>query len=343
MNEATGLSKIARNSDVAMALGVVGILMVMILPIPPSFLDALLSFSITFGLIILLVSLYTLEPLEFSVFPSLLLVTTLFRLSLNVASTRLILLNGHEGSGGAGQVIEAFGNFVVGGNYVVGVVVFIILVIINFVVITKGAGRIAEVAARFTLDAIPGKQMAIDADLNAGLVNEAEARKRRRDNQPGGRLFSAPWTVRVNSSGAMQSRASSSPSSTYWAVSPSGYSSAVCPSPRRRALTPSSRWETGWSLRFPRCSFPPRRLSSLPAQRSSLILARQSPGRFSVIRARLAWRAVLLFVLGMFPGLPQIPFILLAGLTGGTAYYLSQAKKGGNRAQGGRGSGRSGG
>ena len=181
MNELAGVEKLAKNSDVAMAIGVVGILLVMILPIPASLLDALLSFSMTFGLIVLLVSLYTSEPLEFSVFPTLLLVTTLFRLSLNVASTRLILLNGHEGASGAGQVIQAFGNFVVGGNYVVGMVVFIILVIINFVVITKGAGRIAEVAARFTLDAIPGKQMAIDADLNAGLVNEAEARRRREE------------------------------------------------------------------------------------------------------------------------------------------------------------------
>ena len=120
MNELTGIEKLTKNSDVAMAIGVVGILLVMILPIPPSLLDALLSFSITFGLVILLVSLYTIEPLEFSVFPTLLLVTTLFRLSLNVASTRLILLKGHEGPGGAGQVIQAFGNFVVGGNFIVG-------------------------------------------------------------------------------------------------------------------------------------------------------------------------------------------------------------------------------
>jgi flagellar biosynthesis protein FlhA len=169
-----------RSSDLTVALGVVVILMVMMVPIPPFLLDLLLSFSITFSLIILLVSLFMLTPLEFSVFPSLLLIVTLLRLSLNVASTRIILLHGKEGVGAAGHVIEAFGSFVVGGNYVVGTIIFIILSIINFIVITKGTVRTSEVAARFTLDAIPGKQMSIDADLNAGLINEHDARKRRR-------------------------------------------------------------------------------------------------------------------------------------------------------------------
>jgi flagellar biosynthesis protein FlhA len=171
---------ISINGDLLMAISVVGVLIVMVIPLPPLLLDLLLSFSITFSLIILLVSMYTLQPLEFSVFPSLLLVVTLFRLSLNVASTRLILLHGNEGVAAAGQVIKAFGNFVVGGNYLVGLIVFLILVVINFVVITKGAGRIAEVAARFTLDAMPGKQMSIDADLNAGLITDVEARERRK-------------------------------------------------------------------------------------------------------------------------------------------------------------------
>ncbi|MDY6844703.1 MAG: flagellar biosynthesis protein FlhA, partial [Thermodesulfobacteriota bacterium] len=158
---------------------VIGVLVVMIVPMNPIILDLLLSLNITFSLIILLVALYTIKPLEFSVFPSLLLVITIFRLSLNVASTRLILLHGSEGISAAGQVIKSFGSFVVGGNYVVGIVIFSILILINFVVITKGAGRIAEVAARFTLDAMPGKQMSIDADLSAGIINEDEARKRR--------------------------------------------------------------------------------------------------------------------------------------------------------------------
>jgi flagellar biosynthesis protein FlhA len=171
---------VTNNSDVLMGFAAMSILMVMVIPIPAVLLDLFLSFNITLSLIILLVGMYILNPLDLSSFPSLLLMSTLFRLSLNVASTRMILLNGHEGTQAAGKVIMAFGNFVVGGNYIVGFIVFVILVVINFMVITKGAGRIAEVAARFTLDAMPGKQMSIDADLNAGLIDETEARERRR-------------------------------------------------------------------------------------------------------------------------------------------------------------------
>ncbi|MBI5827640.1 MAG: flagellar biosynthesis protein FlhA [Deltaproteobacteria bacterium] len=174
------IARFRKGSEFLLPAGIVGILMVMILPVPPIVLDLLLTFNITVSIIILLVAVYINKPLDFSTFPTLLLITTLFRLSLNVASTRLILLHGAEGPGAAGQVISSFGNFVVGGNYAVGFVVFSILVIINFVVITKGAGRIAEVAARFTLDAMPGKQMAIDADLNAGLIGDEEARRRRK-------------------------------------------------------------------------------------------------------------------------------------------------------------------
>ena len=155
------------------------ILAMMILRLPPFLLDLLFTFNIAMSIMVLLVSLYTTQPLQFSAFPTVLLITTLLRLSLNVASTRQVLLEGHTGPDAAGKVVEAFGHFLVGGNYAVGIVVFIILTVINFVVITKGAGRIAEVSARFTLDAMPGKQMAIDADLNAGLIGEDEARKRR--------------------------------------------------------------------------------------------------------------------------------------------------------------------
>lgn len=168
-----------RPQELVVAVGVVGILAVMVMPIPTFFLDILLSFSLTFAIIILLVSIFMLQPLEFSVFPSLLLIVTLLRLSLNVATTRIILLHGSEGPDSAGQVIESFGSFVVGGNYVVGTVIFIILVMINFIVITKGSVRTSEVAARFTLDAIPGKQMSIDADLNAGIITDQDARLRR--------------------------------------------------------------------------------------------------------------------------------------------------------------------
>ncbi|BBO66774.1 flagellar biosynthesis protein FlhA [Desulfosarcina alkanivorans] len=171
---------VTNNTDVLMGFAAMSILMVMVIPIPAMMLDLFLSFNITLALIILLVGMYILKPLDLSSFPSLLLLSTLFRLSLNVASTRMILLHGNEGTHAAGKVIMAFGNFVVGGNYIVGFIVFIILVVINFMVITKGAGRIAEVAARFTLDAMPGKQMSIDADLNAGLIDETQARQRRR-------------------------------------------------------------------------------------------------------------------------------------------------------------------
>lgn len=158
---------------------IVLILSMMVLPLPPFVLDLFFTFNIAISIIVMLVAINVLRPLDFSVFPTVLLITTLLRLSLNVASTRIVLLEGHTGPGAAGQVIDAFGHFLVGGNYAVGLVVFTILVIINFVVITKGAGRVAEVAARFTLDAMPGKQMAIDADLNAGLIAEDEARRRR--------------------------------------------------------------------------------------------------------------------------------------------------------------------
>jgi flagellar biosynthesis protein FlhA len=170
-----------RPQEILVASGIIVILGVMVMPIPTFLLDILISFSITFALIILMVAVFMLSPLEFSVFPSLLLVITLLRLSLNIASTRIILLNGDQGASAAGEVIESFGNFVVGGNFIVGTVVFIILVMINFIVITKGSVRTSEVAARFTLDAIPGKQMSIDADLNAGLITEQDARTRRRN------------------------------------------------------------------------------------------------------------------------------------------------------------------
>lgn len=174
------LKGLTKNNDLAIAVLLLLILAVMIIPINPFFLDLLLAFTLSVSVIILLISIYTERPLDFSTFPSLLLVTTLFRLSLNIASTRNILLKGGaDGTQAAGEIIRSFGEFVVEGNYIVGLIIFTILVVINFLVITKGAGRVAEVAARFTLDAMPGKQMAIDADLNAGLINDVEAKKRR--------------------------------------------------------------------------------------------------------------------------------------------------------------------
>jgi len=173
--------KYTKNTDLLIAVSILSILSVMVIPLPAFLLDIALTMSLALSILILLVSIYTRRALDFTSFPSLILLTTLFRLSLNVATTRQILSHGHEGIQSAGAVISAFGNFVVGNNYVIGFIVFVILIIINFIVITKGSGRVAEVAARFTLDAMPGKQMAIDADLNAGLLTEDQARKRRKE------------------------------------------------------------------------------------------------------------------------------------------------------------------
>src|SRR5688572_8533083 len=168
-----------RSGDIALATGVMGLIVILIVPMPPLLLDLLLAVSIVFSVMILMTALFIQKPLEFSSFPTVLLIATMLRLGLNLATTRLILSEGHTGTDAAGHVIEAFGNFVMRGNFIIGVVVFAILVIVNFIVITKGSGRIAEVAARFNLDAMPGKQMAIDADLSAGLIDEGTAKKRR--------------------------------------------------------------------------------------------------------------------------------------------------------------------
>lgn len=185
------MQRFGRHTDIMLAVGVLAVLMIMVIPLPTWLMDMLLATNITIGVVILLTAIYVLKPLDFSVFPSILLLTTLFRLALNVATTRLILLHGSEGPTAAGHVIESFGQFVVGGNMMVGLVVFLILVLINFVVITKGATRIAEVAARFTLDAMPGKQMAIDADLNAGLIDDKEARSRRNNIEQEAEFYGA--------------------------------------------------------------------------------------------------------------------------------------------------------
>src|SRR5258705_2421366 len=169
-----------KRGDLSLALGIMAIIAVLLFPLPTMFLDMSLGLSITFAVLILMTAVFIERPLELSTFPTILLISTMLRLSLNLATTKLVLTNGHEGPDAAGHVIEAFGNFLMQGNFVIGIIVFAILVIVNFIVITKGSSRIAEVAARFTLDAMPGKQMAIDADLSAGLINEKEARDRRK-------------------------------------------------------------------------------------------------------------------------------------------------------------------
>jgi len=171
----------ARRGDIFFALAIILMLVILIMPMPAWLLDVSLALSITISCLVLMMAIFIEKPIEFSSFPLVLLIVTMYRLALNLASTRLILSKGHMGSDAAGEVIKAFGGFIMGNNFVIGVIVFAILVLVNFVVITKGSGRIAEVAARFALDAMPGKQMAIDADLSSGLINEDEARKRRED------------------------------------------------------------------------------------------------------------------------------------------------------------------
>jgi flagellar biosynthesis protein FlhA len=187
----TALRDYLRNGEVALAIGILAILVVLLIPLPAWLLDVSLSFSITFAILILMTAIFIKKPLEFSSFPTVLLISTILRVALNLASTRLILARGNEGTDAAGHVIEAFGRLITQGNFVIGVIVFAILVIVNFIVITKGAGRIAEVAARFTLDAMPGKQMAVDADLSAGLINETEARERRKQLESESNFYGA--------------------------------------------------------------------------------------------------------------------------------------------------------
>ena len=191
LSRLSDLGTMLRRSDIGLAVGMMAILVVLILPLPAILLDFSLAISITFSVLILMTALFIQAPLEFSAFPTVLLIATMLRLALNLASTRLILAHGHEGTAAAGHVIEAFGHFVMGGNFVIGIIVFTILVIVNFVVITKGSGRIAEVAARFHLNSMPGKQMAIDADLSAGLIDEKEARRRRKNLEDESGFFGA--------------------------------------------------------------------------------------------------------------------------------------------------------
>ncbi len=191
LSRLSDLGTMLRRSDIGLAVGMMAILVVLILPLPAILLDFSLAISITFSVLILMTALFIQTPLEFSAFPTVLLIATMLRLALNLASTRLILAHGHEGTSAAGHVIEAFGHFVMGGNFVIGIIVFTILVIVNFVVITKGSGRIAEVAARFHLNSMPGKQMAIDADLSAGLIDEKDARRRRKNLEDESGFFGA--------------------------------------------------------------------------------------------------------------------------------------------------------
>src|SRR3569623_998250 len=186
-----GLLNLLKRGELGLAIGMMAIMVVLILPLPTWLLDFTLALSLSFSILIMMTAIFIRKPLEFSSFPTILLITTMLRLALNLASTRLILGHGNEGTAASGRVIEAFGNLVMQGNFVIGLIVFAILIVVNFVVITKGSGRIAEVAARFSLDAMPGKQMAIDADLSAGLIDEKEAKVRRKTIEAESNFFGA--------------------------------------------------------------------------------------------------------------------------------------------------------
>jgi flagellar biosynthesis protein FlhA len=318
-------SKFASASEIMTVIGVVTILVVMIIPLPSMLLDFFLAMNITLAITILLIAMYTVKALDFSIFPSLLLVTTLFRLSLNVASTRLILLHGNEGALAAGKVIKSFGSFVVGGNYVVGMIVFIILVIINFVVITKGATRIAEVAARFTLDSMPGKQMSVDADLNAGIIDENEAIQRRkmitREAEFNGAMDGAAKFVRgdaiagiiitlVNIIGGL----------------------IIGVLQKKMAIIDAAQNYTILTVGDGLVSQIPALVISTAA---GIVVSRAaSEGTMGSDFAKQFFHhpkavylsALTIFFFGLIPGLPHIPFILLSVLIGGITYLLRLKK-----------------
>ena len=315
-----------KNSDVLLAVAIVGILVFMVIPLPSVLLDILLSFNITFCLIIVLVATYILKPLELSSFPSIILLATLFRLSLNIASTRIILLHGNEGTMAAGKVIKAFGSFVVGGNYVVGAIIFLILVIINFVVITKGAGRIAEVAARFTLDAMPGKQMSIDADLNAGLINEQEARNRRmivsQEADFYGAMDGASKFVRGDAIAGVIITLINIVGGLAIGVFQNGMSFSHA-AQNYTLMTVGD----GLVTQIPALIISTAAGIVVSRAGSEAALGRQITSQIFVQPRAIGIAAAVLLGFGMVPGLPSVPFMILSAIAGIVAYVTSQARK----------------
>ena len=316
----------AHYGDVLLPIGVVGLLLLMLLPLPPFMLDLLLSFSITLAMLILLVTMHSGRPAEFSVFPSVVLLTTLFRLALNIASTRAILLHGNEGPAAAGEVIRVFGEFVVGGNFAVGIVVFSILVIINFVVITKGATRIAEVAARFTLDAMPGRQMSIDADLNAGMIDEKQARERRemiaQEADFYGSMDGASKFVRGDAIAALLIIFINVLGGLGIGVLDHGMS-VVAAAKRFTLLTvgdaiiaqiPALIMSTAAGIIITRVS-------------TATSLGKDLTEQIFFNPQLVAAVAGMLVFLGLMPGLPHVAFLLLGAVTAGVAYVLWQRKQ----------------
>jgi flagellar biosynthesis protein FlhA len=325
---ANGLSWLTKRSDIALALGLVAILMVLILPMPRWLMDISLAISFTFSVLILMTVLFIGKPLDFSTFPTVLLISTMLRLSLNLASTRLILAHGHEGSDAAGKVIQAFGGFVMGGNFVIGLIVFGILVIVNFVVITKGSGRIAEVAARFSLDAMPGKQMAIDADLSAGLINEADARARRKALEDESTFFGAmdgaAKFVRGDAIAGLLITFINIVGGIVIGVAQQGLSLSDA-AHNYTTLTVGDGLVT---------QIPALIVSTAAGMLVSKAGVHGSAdkallGQLGGYPAALGISSFLLILMGLLPGIPMVPFFLLAGATGGAAWTVArtQAKR----------------
>jgi len=312
--------------ELCVALGVIITLLVMIFPLPSLLLDLLLSFNLTFSLMVLLLSLYTIKPIEFFTFPSLLLITTLFRLSLGVASTRLILLHGWEGLSAAGRVIQSFGSFVVGGNFVVGGIIFVILVIINFVVIIKGSTRIAEVAARFTLDAMPGKQMSIDADLNAGYIDDQEARRRRaglaREGEFYGAMDGASKFVRGEAMAGLLIMAINILGGLIIGVLQHGLS-------LKDAAQNFTLLTIGEGLvnQIPALFVSTAAGLVVSKAASEASLGEEYAAQFTLKPQAVSVAAGIIFLVGLVPGLPHLPFLALSVLTGGLAYALHRARE----------------
>ncbi len=315
-----------KSSGVVMATGIIGILVVMMIPLPTLALDIFLTFNITITVVILLMSMYVLRPLDFSAFPSILLVVTLLRLSLNVASTRLILLHGNEGTAAAGQVIKAFGSFVVGGNYVVGLIVFLILIVINFVVITKGATRIAEVSARFTLDAMPGKQMSIDADLNAGLITDSEARERRRNIEREadfyGSMDGASKFVRGDAIAGIIITLINILGGLIIGVLQQGMTVADA-AHNYTLLTVGD----GLVTQVPALIVSTAAGLLVTRSTSSADLGEEITGQLFVQPKAIITAAVIIFFFGLVPGMPKLSFIGISLIAGTLGYVLFQASK----------------
>ena len=313
--------------EIFVAGGVIITLMVMLFPMPPIVLDLLLSFNVTFSLMILLVSLYTIRPIEFFIFPSLLLVTTLFRLSLNVASTRLILLHGYEGMDAAGRVIRAFGSFVVGGNYVVGGIIFLILVVINFIVIIKGSTRIAEVAARFTLDAMPGKQMSIDADLTAGYNDDMGARQGRanlsREGEFYGAMDGASKFVRGEAMAGILILAINILGGLIIGVAQ--HDMTIADAAQTFSLLTIGEGLVG---QIPALLVSTAAGLVVSKAASEATLGDEYAAQFTLKPQAMSVAAGIILLIGLVPGLPHLPFIALALMTGGLSYvaYTSRQK-----------------